>query len=184
MLFVGNGGYIYYIAVTFHSGRYTLCASDLRVSNVLGRRPMIIAVENAEVDTREHCGLARSTPLQRGTPHTFALTSLSTSWHSSHAASHDHPGFLPEPHGTSSPCPLLATASWPTPGHLGNATAPMKLQLSKRPKELMAGKPPSPAQARIAAECTDFLGCFTYFLQPVDRRRELPAAQVCSIQQT
>ena len=52
--------------VTCHSGRYTRGASDLRVSNVLGRRPMIIAVENAEVDTREHCGLARSTPLQRG----------------------------------------------------------------------------------------------------------------------
>merc|ERR1711965_224232 len=38
----------------------------------------------------------------------------------------------PAVYGTSSPCLLLATASWPTPGHLGNATAPMKLQLSKR----------------------------------------------------
>ena len=69
----------------------------------------------------------------------------------------------PAVYGTSSPCLLLATASWPTPGHLGNATAPMKLQLSKRPKERMAGKPPSPAQARIAAACIDFWGGFTTF---------------------
>ena len=67
------------------------------ITDHLGRRPMSDAAEISKSTPQEHCGLARSTPLQRGTPHTFALTSLSTSWHSSHAASHDHPGFLPEP---------------------------------------------------------------------------------------
>ena len=117
---VGNGGYTYPKTVTCHKGRYTLSTSDLRVSNVLGRRPMIIAVENAEVDTREHCGLARSTPLQRGTPHTFALTSLSTPWHSSHAAFHDHSGL---PAGTSPPiAPPRRALCWPRPHGRRRAT--------------------------------------------------------------
>ena len=163
---------------------------DLRVSNVLGGPPIAIAVEiTKSTPLQDHCGLARSTHCNAAhhTPSLSRLTSLFP-LHGTHPML--HPMTIqascrsPAVYGTSSPCLLLATASWPTPGHLGNATAPMKLQLSKRPKELMAGKPPSPAQARIAAECTVFLGCFTYFLQPVDRRRELPAAQVCSIQQT
>ena len=108
------------VAVTFHGGRYRGVLSDLRVSNVLGRRPMIIAVENAEAPLREHCGLARSTPLQRGTPHTFALTSLSTPWHSSHAAFHDHSGL---PAGTSPPIALSRRAlCWPRPHGRRRAT--------------------------------------------------------------
>ena len=153
--------------------------------NVLGRRPKGNGAETSLWSLKEHCGLARSTPLQRGTPHTFALTSLSTSWHSSHAASHDHPGFLPEPRR---PWHLLTV---PFVGHglVADAGPPWQCNrtdeiaaLAKRPKERMAGKPPSPAQARVVAACIDFLGCFTHFLQTSDV--VMPAAQVCSIQQT
>ena len=63
----------------------------------LGRRPESDAAEISKTTPHEHCGLARSTPLQRGTPHTFALTSLSTPWHSSLLHSMTIPGFLPEP---------------------------------------------------------------------------------------
>ena len=129
-------------------------------------------------------------PLQRGTHLThlspLSLSSLSTPWHSSHAASHGHPGFLPEPRRPWHllVVPFLGHGLMADAGPPCNATAPMKLQLSKRPNQRMAGKPPSPAEARIAAACIDFWGGFTHFLQPVDRRRELPAAQICSIQQT
>ena len=177
--------YTFNVAVTFHSGRYRGVASDLRVLNVLGGPPIAIAVEIAKTTPQDHCGLARSTPLQRGTPHTFALTSLSTSWHSSHAASHDHPGFLPEPRR---PWHLLTV---PFVGHglVADAGPPWQCKrtneiaaLEETQTERMAGKPPSPAQARVVAACIDFLGCFTHFLQTSDV--VMPAAQVCSIQQT
>ena len=99
--------------VTCHSGRYRGVVFEVKVYMYLGRRPESDAAEISKTTPHEHCGLARSTPLQRGTPHTFALTSLSTPWHSSHAAFHDHSGL---PAGTSPPiAPPRRALCWPRP---------------------------------------------------------------------
>ena len=108
------------IAVTFHSGRYREVDPRDPMPNVLGGPPIAIAVEIAGSTFQDHCGLARSTPLQRGTPHTFALTSLSTPWHSSHAAFHDHSGL---PAGSSPPiAPPRRALCWPRPHGRRRAT--------------------------------------------------------------